>query len=55
MLPEVEAAWAEEVARRLNEIDSGAAVLIPREDIRRQLWDGLMPPNRIRPLPSWHD
>ncbi len=40
MLPEIEAAWAEEVARRLKEIDSGSAILIPWEDVRRKLRGG---------------
>jgi putative addiction module component (TIGR02574 family) len=39
MLPKVEEAWADEVAKRLTEIDAGLAVLIPWEDLRRQLRD----------------
>ena len=32
-----EQAWNEEIARRLNEIDTGAVALIPWEDARRRL------------------
>ena len=35
--PGVEAAWAEEIARRIEEIDSGKVQLIPYEEVRRRL------------------
>jgi putative addiction module component (TIGR02574 family) len=31
--PQVEAAWDEEIKRRIEEIDSGKAKLIPAEDV----------------------
>ena len=31
--PQVEAAWDEEIKRRIEEIDSGKATLIPAEDV----------------------
>ena len=34
----VEAAWSEEIKRRLGEIDSGIAELIPWEDVRAELF-----------------
>jgi len=37
--PEVEAAWEKEIARRIEEIDSGKAELIPWEEVRKQLWN----------------
>jgi len=39
MVSRVEDAWADEVARRLKEIDSGLAAVIPWEDLWRQLRD----------------
>jgi putative addiction module component (TIGR02574 family) len=33
----VEAAWSEEISRRIDEIDSGKVQLIPYEEIRRRL------------------
>lgn len=36
--PEVEAAWSEEIKRRLTEIDSGAVELIPWEEVRAELF-----------------
>jgi putative addiction module component (TIGR02574 family) len=33
----VEAAWSEEIRRRIEEIDSGKVKPIPREDARRQI------------------
>lgn len=35
---EVEAAWSEEIKRRLAEIDAGAVDLIPWEDVRAELF-----------------
>jgi putative addiction module component (TIGR02574 family) len=36
--PDVEAAWSEEIARRLTEIDSGTAETIPLEEVRAELF-----------------
>jgi putative addiction module component (TIGR02574 family) len=36
--PEVEAAWSEEIKRRLNEIDAGTVELIPWEEVRAELF-----------------
>ena len=36
--PDVEAAWSEEIARRVAEIDSGAVELIPWEEVREELF-----------------
>ncbi len=33
----VEEAWAEEIARRVDDIRSGKAKMIPREEVRRRL------------------
>jgi putative addiction module component (TIGR02574 family) len=33
----VQAAWAEEIARRVDEIRSGKADMIPSEEVRRRL------------------
>jgi putative addiction module component (TIGR02574 family) len=33
----VEAAWSEEIKRRIEEIDSGKVQLIPYEEVRRRL------------------
>ena len=33
----VEAAWSEEVKRRIEEIDSGKVQMIPYEEVRRRL------------------
>ncbi len=35
--PGVEAAWSEEIKRRIEEIDSGKVQLIPYEEVRRRL------------------
>ena len=35
--PDVEAAWAVEVERRLAEIDAGTATLEPWEDVKRRI------------------
>lgn len=34
---DVEAAWAEEVERRMDEIESGAVKLVPWEDVKRRV------------------
>jgi hypothetical protein len=36
--PDVEAAWSEEIARRLAEIDAGTVELIPWSDVRSELF-----------------
>mgnify|MGYP001619759628 CR=1 FL=1 len=36
--PDVEAAWSEELARRVLELDSGAVETIPWEDVRAELF-----------------
>jgi len=33
----VEAAWSEEIKRRIEEIDSGKVQMIPYEEVRRRL------------------
>jgi putative addiction module component (TIGR02574 family) len=35
--PDVEAAWSEEIKRRLGEVDSGAVELIEWEEVRAEL------------------
>jgi hypothetical protein len=44
----VAAAWDDEIKRRLNEIDSGAAELIPGEQVRAGLVARLSPQARAR-------
>ena len=36
--PDVEAAWSEEIERRLAEIDAGTVELIPWDDVRLELF-----------------
>lgn len=36
--PDVEAAWSEEIRRRLAEIDAGTVELIPWEEVRDELF-----------------
>jgi len=36
--PDVEAAWSEEIARRVAEIDAGSVELIAWEDVRAELF-----------------
>jgi len=36
--PDVEAAWSEEIARRVAEIDAGSVELIPWEVVRAELF-----------------
>lgn len=36
--PDVEAAWSEEIKRRLSEIDAGTVELIPWEEVRAELF-----------------
>jgi putative addiction module component (TIGR02574 family) len=35
--PGIEAAWSEEIRRRIEEVDSGKVQLIPYEEVRRRL------------------
>jgi putative addiction module component (TIGR02574 family) len=35
---DAEAAWQQEIYRRLQQIDSGAVALIPWDDAKRRLW-----------------
>ena len=39
--PEVEAAWAAEIERRVAELDTGAVKTIPWEQVRQRLLDRL--------------
>jgi putative addiction module component (TIGR02574 family) len=39
--PEVEAAWAAEIERRVAELDAGTVKTIPWEEVRRRLLDRL--------------
>ena len=39
--PEVEAAWAAEIERRVAELDAGAVKTIPWEEVRQRLLDRL--------------
>jgi putative addiction module component (TIGR02574 family) len=39
--PEVEAAWAAEIERRVAELDAGAVKTIPWEQVRQRLLDRL--------------
>ena len=44
--PEWEKAWAAEIARRVADIESGKATLIPWEEARDRLWKGIdVPPS----------
>ncbi|HJQ27493.1 MAG TPA: addiction module protein [Blastocatellia bacterium] len=36
--PDVEAAWAEEVERRVRQVDSGEVKMIPWEEVRAELF-----------------
>jgi len=36
--PDVEAAWSEEIKRRVTEIDAGTVELIPWEEVRKELF-----------------
>ncbi|MBV9068690.1 MAG: addiction module protein [Acidobacteria bacterium] len=36
--PDIEAAWAEEIERRVRQIDSGEVKLIPWEQVRAELF-----------------
>ncbi len=38
---EVEAAWAEEIRRRVAELDNGSVKTVPWEEVRRELFDRL--------------
>lgn len=35
--PDVEAAWSEEIAHRIDDLDSGAAAVIPWAEVRRRI------------------
>ena len=39
--PGVDEAWANEIERRIREVDEGKVKLIPWEQARRSLWAGL--------------
>lgn len=39
--PDVEAAWTDEIKRRVTDIDDGNVETIPWEDVRRRLLDRL--------------
>lgn len=41
--PGYDAYWDAEVARRVTSLEGGEAALIPWEEVRRQLWEGLTP------------
>jgi putative addiction module component (TIGR02574 family) len=45
---EIESAWAGEIKRRLDEIDSGAVELIPGEQVRAEIIASLSPQARAR-------
>ena len=36
--PDVQAAWSQEIARRMAEIEAGAVQLIPWEEVREELF-----------------
>jgi putative addiction module component (TIGR02574 family) len=44
----VEAAWGEEIKRRLDEIDSGAVEMIAGEQVRSEMLESLSPQARAR-------
>ena len=45
---EIEAAWGDEIKRRLDEIDSGAVEMIPGDEVMAGLLDRLSPEARTR-------
>jgi hypothetical protein len=45
---EIDAAWDNEIKRRLDEIDSGAVELIPGEQLRAEMIASLSPQARAR-------
>jgi putative addiction module component (TIGR02574 family) len=45
---EVEAAWGEEIERRIAEIDSGTVQTIPWEQVRSEMIESLSPEARAR-------
>lgn len=45
---EIEAAWGDEIKRRLEEIDSGAVELIPGEEVMERMLNRLSPEARAR-------
>jgi len=44
----VDAAWGEEIKRRIDEIDSGAVKMIPGEQVRAEMLESLSPQARAR-------
>lgn len=48
--PEWEEAWSAEIARRVADIESGKATLIPWEEVRDRLWKGIHVPPRDRAI-----
>jgi putative addiction module component (TIGR02574 family) len=47
--PDLEAAWSEEIKRRLPEVDAGTVELIPWEDVRAELFAQPSKFSRLRP------
>jgi len=45
---EIEAAWAQEIERRLDEIDSGAVQMIPWDEVREEMLTGMSPEARAK-------
>jgi len=45
---EVEAAWGDEIKRRLDEIDSGAVKMIPGDEVMARMLERLSPEARAR-------
>jgi putative addiction module component (TIGR02574 family) len=45
---EIDAAWDEEIRRRLNEIDSGAVQMIPADHVRSEMIESLSRAARAR-------
>jgi putative addiction module component (TIGR02574 family) len=46
--PDVEAAWAAEIERRVQEIDAGTVKTIPWEEVRQRLLDRGRVPRAVR-------
>ena len=45
---EIEAAWSEEIKRRLDEIDSGAIEMVAGDQVRAEMIESLSPQARAR-------
>ena len=45
---EIEAAWAEEIERRIDEIDSGAVQMIPWDEVREEMLANMSPEARAK-------